>query len=647
MRPALRSAAWWAVPSLAAVATYANTLRCGFVFDDNLQILSNPWVQELRFLPRLVARPVWAFFSTYPSNYYRPVQMGLYGLLWAIGGGRPIVFHLMNVALHAAVTALLALWVQRVSGDRRLAWGAALLFAVHPANTETVAWIACVPELTYSLCLLAALGLHVAGRRWTALGLFALALLSKETALVLIPLVLLFELRSGRPLRASASYAGVALAYLGLRFAVLGGLAPHSGGIGAAALAMQAPTLLASYLRVLVAPVHLLAYHVTDPVRSLLELRSLGACGLLAIAGAAGVWLGRRRPDLGLAAALVVLPLLPALLVPGTARVAFAERYTYLSTAGAAWLVAALALTAARRNTRAFIAAIAVVALPLGAAAAWRNRVWVDDRTLAEATLRDEPRASTMYVLLAKWYERRGDEDRALTVYADGLRQVPGDPFLAVSRTGLELSLSRLQPEAAIAALEPMTQRYPWYYDAWVGLGAALLKAGRPADAESTFRRAVEINPNARNGYDGLVLAQLAQGREPDPGARAAAGIDPTRQRAEDLRLQGVAHAAAGRLEQAEQVLQEALRVRPSVATWIALAVVASKRGDDAAAIVRCRSALALDANAAAAWEQLGVSAQRLGDLRQAVDALEHGAALAPMDKLAHYRLGRVYAMAG
>ena len=79
-----------ALPVVAAIGVYFVTVDAEFVHDDNHQILDNPWVQELRHVPKLWTHPVWAFETSQPTNYYRPVQMTLYNLLWSAFPGRPL-----------------------------------------------------------------------------------------------------------------------------------------------------------------------------------------------------------------------------------------------------------------------------------------------------------------------------------------------------------------------------------------------------------------------------------------------------------------------------------------------------------------------------------------------------------------------------
>jgi hypothetical protein len=468
------------VPMLFAILAYAGTLDADFIFDDKTQIINNPFVVELRHFWHVVTNPVWDFKHTTPTNYFRPVQMGSYSLLWALGG-KPLPFHVTNVVLHALNTGLLVLVARRISIRGPLAFGAGLLFAVHPLTTETVAWIACLPELSYTFGVLGALALHLGG--WSSearpghwrtvgkIGLFALALFSKETAVVLVGLVWLAEFwvrpsehglvsRARAALRTTVPFLITLAVYLVIRVSVVGGLAPvrrFSMPLWEAAL--NVPMLAGRYVRSMLAPVDLLAYHVFEPVNGVTDPRlllgSVTLAGLLAV-----VWFARKRHDVAFAAALALAPLAPVLYVPLLATPnPFAERFAYLATAGMAWLVAAAVVALARRTAGERASLVAVTLLVLLALVGTvgtvrRSRAWTDDGTLARATLRLEPRARIHWFLLANWHKQNDDFESAFETYERGLEQYPDDTWFQAERANARLEARRASPEETARELQ-------------------------------------------------------------------------------------------------------------------------------------------------------------------------------------------------
>ncbi len=76
---------------MVAAATYVNTLYNGFVFDDNNQVLKNPWITDIRYLGDILSSPVWGFRAeSEGSDYYRPMLHIIYMAEYHIFGFKPV-----------------------------------------------------------------------------------------------------------------------------------------------------------------------------------------------------------------------------------------------------------------------------------------------------------------------------------------------------------------------------------------------------------------------------------------------------------------------------------------------------------------------------------------------------------------------------
>ena len=178
---------YWAALGLAflVLIVYGNSLFGGFVTDDRLQLLRNPWIRSIRWLPQMLASGSGAFMGG-TSNYYRPTQPLAYFAIYSLRGLDPFSFHLLMVLMHLGTTLLVYLLVRRLtSGDTALAAG--VLFAIHPIHTEVVDWIAAFPDAFTTLLVVLAVwlfvnqngsprGIQIAGH----CGLYLLAIFSKE-----------------------------------------------------------------------------------------------------------------------------------------------------------------------------------------------------------------------------------------------------------------------------------------------------------------------------------------------------------------------------------------------------------------------------------------------------------------------------------
>lgn len=189
---------------IAALA-YVSTLSYGFVYDDALLILKNPALRDWHYLPKYFnSHLLGAVYPSAGGNYYRPFVLLWLRLNYITFGVNPIGWHATTVLCHVVATYLVFNLAKKITGQQKVSFIAALLFAVHPVHIESVAWISGVSDSLMSCFFLGSL---LAFFKWresrkniflsVSLVLCAGALLSKETAVVL-PMVV-FRLRySGR-----------------------------------------------------------------------------------------------------------------------------------------------------------------------------------------------------------------------------------------------------------------------------------------------------------------------------------------------------------------------------------------------------------------------------------------------------------------
>jgi tetratricopeptide (TPR) repeat protein len=560
-------AAWLAaVLALITIAVYLPSLRGGFLWDDDDHLTENPAVNSPEGI-----RDIWTSLAV--SRYY-PLTLSSFWLQNRLWGLDPLPYRLVTLLLHAANAILLwrLLLRLRLPG----AWAAAALWAVHPLNVESVAWITELKNtqsgLFFFLGMLCFLRFEQQPRpRWyaAALGCAAAALLSKPSTVVL-PVMLLGFAWWQRGRWTQADWARVTPFFalsLGMSLLTVVEQRGHIAREGTQewTLSMAERAIVAGkavwfYAGKVLWPVNLsfiyprweLAPHA---VASWVPVTA-------AVAVAAGLW--RARDQAWARAALFgcgcyVVALGPVL---GFFDVYFfqysfvADHFAYLASAALiALVVAAGARSVKWREAR--IGAV-VVAVTVLAAMSWRHgQVFHDNETLWLDTIKKNPAAFLAHNNLAVM---RLVEER----YEEALHH-------------------------SVAAL----RAHPDYALAHYNLGVALEKLGRFAEAESHYRRGLELqpdNPHAHNNL-GNVLAHLGRHEHAIAHYRRALELDPGL--AQIRRNLGMLLVSRGRAMEAQAQFAEAIRLDPDDAhSHYHLGVLSAERGEIATAMDHYREAL-------------------------------------------------------
>lgn len=561
-----------AILAFAVIAVYANTLLNGFVYDDNIQLLANPWITDFRYLPDVLGTHSFGFKEGKEfGTTYRPLAFIVYMIEYSLFGFKPAGWHLVNIILHLANTLMVfftaSLLFKLFSPEKGRLEGlapfaAALVFAIHPVASETVAWIACVPELVYTFFCVAALNLYVRSRTSSSYALtvasaalFFTALFAKETAIVLPILVFVFDLLypGGRKVFSLSSikrylpYAALAVLYFVIRLSSLGGLSPRENMypfLNAFQYLLNGFTLFVNYLRVLVLPINDYPFQVLDPVFSISEPRAFISIALT-VMFFVSLFVARKRINgiYLLSAAVIALPLLPALYIPGISRAAFADRYLYLPAFGFG-IALSMSLIKIRgrmessRADRYAVAAIAVVLIVYSALTVFRNSQWKDEMTLWQASLQgSEKNYFAMYQLgaaylkagrldegiemtgraivvtessehpdpavtgdsllnLAYAFEKKGMLPEATAQYQKLLLTMPGDPLLNYNIASVYLQRGLLDEaithfERSLYGFSSASDRR----DALLNLGNCYTKKGDFGKARESYWKALELSP--------------------------------------------------------------------------------------------------------------------------------------------------------
>ncbi len=436
----------WGAPALVAVASVAVFLRAvhgAFVFDDQRFIVRNAFVQKpeswLRFLTDAST-----IDPLSPGGIVRPLRTIEFALDRAIFGMDTAAFHVHSFLWHAAASVLLLLVLRRLLGDGRAALLAALVWAVHPVQTESVAWISSRGDVAMGACTFGAVlfALRSGGRDRDfvfSLAFAAIATLYKETA-VALPFAVAVLRWTGRVRVSVWPYVAVAASYLLYRRLVQSGETGHGvsfelggGTVGTFATMIRA---FGFYAAQCLLPAQSLDWYM-PPSTSFADSAVLFWLALHAGLLASAVLARRASPSWTLAVAWFYVFLLPVANWPYFVGIPTTERFLYVPLAGAA-IAVGVGLT---RAPRAACAAAVVAVLALGASSVERSAMWRTEDSVWRAVLADHesPRARSY----------AGEQDMAegiaLRTRASRLPEGPErDEMNARSRAALESSLSNL-----------------------------------------------------------------------------------------------------------------------------------------------------------------------------------------------------------
>lgn len=442
-------------------AVFGSLLAADFLrWDDYQVIVLNPVVKRGLF---------WVIWSDPLDGLFIPVTYSLWTSIWSMSAGQPWLFHAANVALHAInATLVLRIGLRLTESTNAHGMAASLLgatvFALHPLQVETVAWITCCRDLLAAAFALGAMALLLESdaprRLMVASGLFLLALLSKPTIAVAPVAFTAILIGAGLGSRRRLVVLGLWLAPAAAVVLVNKAIQQRAADLRQVAAIPLLQRLwiacdsLSFYASKVVWPHPLAADYGRTPARALATVPSLlGLGALVAVIARAARDLTRGSrlvPCLVAAALIFTTPTLG--LVPFQAQgiSTVADRYAYLMIACVGWLIAVV--TAPLRPAL-LTPAIAVVCLLAGVTVA-RLPVWQTNDAFFTDMVAKNPESLGGLSSLA--VERRM-QDRVNEAEALYRRALQIDPFAVHPVAGLiDIELARGQGGRAAAEFLPL-----------------------------------------------------------------------------------------------------------------------------------------------------------------------------------------------
>jgi tetratricopeptide (TPR) repeat protein len=684
--------------TLATLAAYHNSFAVPLLFDDIPSVASNPSILHLW--------PIWDVLNPAGGHGYtfsgRPVLNLSLALCYAVSGTNVWSYHALNVLIHLGAALTLFGIVRRTlqlhsrsvpaaagrvarppprdtdsaasglsAGDLAAATGAALqsnatpvaftialLWALHPLQTESVTYIVQRAESLMGLFFLLTFYGFIRAvesprpRGWQIFTVAAclLGVATKEVAATAPVLVLLYDRTfvagTFREAWRRRRWLHLALAATWLPLLSLvagtgwnrGGTAGFDVGVPPWAYWLTQFRAVVHYVKQSFWP-HPLVFEygvfqagLADAAPYALVVVPLAAATLVAL------W---RWPVIGFLGAWFFVILAPTSLLPSKVQMIVEHRMYLPLAAVIALTVGAFAARAGRRS----LPVVLALAVAAGVLTERRNQTYRSDLSLWSDTVARSPGSAAAQLGLGTALYQRGRLQEALTHYEISLQL---DPSSLTIHYNLGLTLLRLnrQQEAAAQFTEEC-RLHPRFYAPRFELGLTQLLMDQPQAAEQ-FEQVVRINPTfAEAHYEwGVALAKLGRSAEAIPHYRDALRLRPDYAEAEcDL---GVALYQLNRAPEAAACFQRALHAQPDLADAhfnLAMALAQMGRSDDA--LTQYTEAARLNPDGVGYQLNLGIALARADRVAEALDHLQKAVQLQPALAQAHCNLGIALAESG
>ncbi len=574
--------------AVVTLALYNPVNRHPFVnYDDDRYVVNNPHVRQ-----GLTADTFkWALTSTEQANWH-PLTWMSHALDASLFGLNPVGHHFTSVLLHAVNVVLLFLLLMWATGRLGPSLFVAALFAIHPMNVESVAWVAERKNVlctTFFLLTLWAYGWYARKPNWkrylAVVALFAAGLASKPMVITLPFVLLLLDYWPLGRVRSAKTEAGelhptfswsrlvvekLPLLALSAASAVITMQAQQAGGavrtaaeVSFGARIATAIWAYAMYLWKMVWPVRLAPMypHPGD----LLAAWQVLVAGAVLIAVSAIVWRFRSRRTLLVGWLWFLGTLVPVIGLVQVGEAAMADRYAYIPLIGIFVMIAFGAADWAEERKFSFWPAIAAAAILVALALATHRQIgyWQSNTALWSHALAVTENNFVAENNLGGALILEGKEEEAHAHFEAAARINPRDPM---SRSNLGIYLQHHgQLREAVTQYETavgLTSDPGLLAQTYANLGAAHRALGEDELAQKSFEQSLRFNPTQFNAWRGLGLLAQKQGKfdEAISDLSRAVELQPTAQGYFEL---GRALEQARHVPEALDAYQQALKISP------------------------------------------------------------------------------------
>lgn len=454
---------------IIGIIVYANSFGNEFVWDDDYLVVNNTFIKDWRCLNKIFSSNLFGG-SWGDSSFYRPIQSLTLLVDYSFWHLNPFGYHLTNTLLHIAnaiLIYLLAMYLFRVRGA---AIFTALLFLVHPVQTEAVTYISGRADPLMTLFLLLSSIFFIKALYIGSLSCFILALLSKEVSLIFPILLLIYCLLEGKKIfkkrvLSLAGYFLISIIYLLVRVFILNFLQTATSDTPLFTRIIISCKTFAHYLGFIVFPFGLHMERQLDIKGSLLEPDIWLSLVLLILFIFFASKTAKRSKITSFGLWWFLTSLLPTSgIFPINAFLA--EHWLYVPSVGLFLAISSYAVEISNRRYQKISPVIFILILTAFSMLTIRqNTVWKDKEKLYKHILKLNPQSSRAHFNLGSTYGEKNLDDEAILEF----------------KKAIELKSD--------------------YVDAYVNLGYAYQKKGKVDEAVRIFKKAIEVKADSYLPY--------------------------------------------------------------------------------------------------------------------------------------------------
>jgi tetratricopeptide (TPR) repeat protein len=501
---------------ISIAVAYSRVFNAGFIgWDDAEYVINNEDIRSFSFVH------IQAWFSNFYVGNYQPLTIFSYAVDHLSGGVEPFIYHFSNVLYHAATAIVIYLFINRLQPDRNIGLFVALVFALHPVQTESVSWIAerktVLSGFFYFLALLQYTRYveKSTGKRVVGVFLFGLAaMLSKGTAVALPMSLLAIDIWLQRDMKSKKVWlekvpffaASVIIGLMAVKAQQsLKAIDMHEVG-NMSDTVVYAGYAYIQYIVHLLAPINLSVIYSYPRETGIIHYLCLAlALGIVALA-----FIAWRRKWYVLCGGIVFYTVNIVLLLQFIqfGEALMADRYLYIAGVGIFFPVIYYGFEFLRKVAKrvAALAAGSTIALLLLGMTFLRNDIWLSDLNFFSAILATHPTSATAQFSMGGLYLRMGDYAQAEQYINAAINLEPGN-YKAWYNKGVLCMRQKRVKEALEAFNRCLAIRE--YHKAYFSRAMIYQGIGKPQAALADIEKALEEQPE--NGRAYFIKAQCQE----------------------------------------------------------------------------------------------------------------------------------------